>query len=248
MTPSPFAQLPAVASGSVPWLSVEQMREVDRLMIDELGIVLMQMMENAGRNLAVAARAMLGGDVRGARVAVLCGPGGNGGGGLGAARHLAVAGAEPAVHLASPLARLTSVPRHQADALLAAEVPLTEGVGPHLDAVDLVVDALLGYSLSGAPRGAAAELIAAAQGRPTLALDVPSGLELSTGIVHEPAVRADATVTLALPKEGLRTPGAPAAVGRLLLGDISVPGAVYARMGLDHRSPFGHGPLVRVEP
>jgi len=248
VTPDPLAGLPAVAPGSVPWLSVESMREVDRLMVDELGIVLMQMMENAGRNLAVAARAMLGGDVRGARVAVLCGPGGNGGGGLVAARHLAVAGAELDVHLATGLSGLAPVPRHQADALAAAGVPLGEGATRRLGGADLVVDALLGYSLRGAPRGPAAELIGAAQWLPTLALDVPSGLELATGTLHEPSVRADVTMTLALPKEGLRSSGGREAVGRLLLADISVPGAVYRRMGLDVDTPFGHGPLVRLEP
>ena len=55
---------PAVAADSLPWISVAQMREVDRLMIEEFAIPLEQMMENAGHNLAVLARALLGGDVR----------------------------------------------------------------------------------------------------------------------------------------------------------------------------------------
>ena len=73
----------------VPWVSVDQMRQVDRLMVEDLGISLARMMENAGRSLAVVARAMLGGGAARRRVLVLAGAGGNGGGGLVAARHLA---------------------------------------------------------------------------------------------------------------------------------------------------------------
>lgn len=72
---------------TVPYLTTEQMREVDRLMVEELGIELIQMMENAGRSLAeVARKRFLAGDAAGARVEVLVGPGGNGGGALVCAR------------------------------------------------------------------------------------------------------------------------------------------------------------------
>lgn len=73
---------PEVRAAEIPRLSVEQMREVDRIMVEDLGIELMQMMENAGRALADRARAMLGGDAEGRQVTVLAGPGGNGGGGM----------------------------------------------------------------------------------------------------------------------------------------------------------------------
>ncbi len=76
----------------VPAVSVEQMREVDRVMVEELGIELQQMMENAGRALARRARVMLGGDAAGQRVTVLAGSGGNGGGGMVAARRLSIWG------------------------------------------------------------------------------------------------------------------------------------------------------------
>lgn len=72
----------------IPALTTVQMAEVDRLMIEEYGILLIQMMENAGRNLAEQARRMLGGGLAGHRIVVLCGRGHNGGGGMVAARHL----------------------------------------------------------------------------------------------------------------------------------------------------------------
>ena len=78
------------------------MREVDRIMVEELHIELVQMMENAGRSLAEQARRMLGGDARGARVGVLAGRGGNGGGGLTAGRRRSIWGADVSVILGGP--------------------------------------------------------------------------------------------------------------------------------------------------
>jgi len=73
---------------SIPGISTQQMIEVDRLMIEEYGIKLIQMMENAGRNLAEMARCMCDGSLQRKRIVVLCGLGNNGGGGIVAARHL----------------------------------------------------------------------------------------------------------------------------------------------------------------
>ena len=85
---------------NLPVVTTDQMSEVDRLMIEEWGITLFQMMENAGRNFAELARRQLGGTVQGKRIAVLCGQGNNGGGGMTAARHLHNWGAQVEVILA----------------------------------------------------------------------------------------------------------------------------------------------------
>ncbi len=124
--------------------------------------------------------------------------------------------------------------RWDADIADGAESPLPDS--------ELVVDALLGYAQSGSPRGDAARLITACAGRRVLALDVPSGLELSSGVLRLPHVRAEATMTLAAPKTGLRG----AAVGDLYLADISVPAAAFERIGRTYATPFGRSPLVRV--
>lgn len=238
-------RFPQIAAESLPWVSVTEMREVDRVTI-EMGVSLVQMMENAGRSLALLARHLLGGDVTGRRVTVLAGPGGNGGGGLVAARHLAIAGAELEIRLSAPPERLAPATRQQHAILRRMGLPITAGAPTHLEPSELVLDALLGYGQRGAPRGEAARLIEGLAGRRVLALDVPSGLELATGTLHSPSVRAEATLTLALPKEGLRAPGAADAAGRLFLADISVPPAVYERLGLSHASPFGPGAVVRI--
>jgi NAD(P)H-hydrate epimerase len=108
------------------------------------------------------------------------------------------------------------------------------------------VDGLLGYSQAGPPRGGAARLIQATAGRRILALDVPSGLELATGTLHTPHVVAEATLTLAAPKQGLRAAGVAAAVGRLYLADISVPPLVWERLGLPPFSPFSTHTIARI--
>ncbi len=99
----------------------------------------------------------------------------------------------------------------------------------------------------GPPSGEVATLIRRATAAPLLALDVPSGLELETGRLHEPHVHATATLTLALPKEGLWTHDAAGVVGELYLADISAPAAVYERLSLEYRPPFGRSPLVKIE-
>lgn len=238
---------PQVAAAALPWLSVAQMREVDRLMIEEFGIALEQMMENAGRSLAVLARRLLGGDARGQRVLVLAGSGGNGGGGMTAARHLVVAGAQVEVRLTTPPERLAPVPERQRAALQAIGVPADFRPHDPLPDAALVIDAALGYSQRGAPTGEVARLIHALPDAPVLALDVPTGLELETGNLREPHIRAQATLTLALPKQALREGDARDVVGHLCLADISVPPAVYRRLGLEYESPFGRGPIVRIE-
>jgi NAD(P)H-hydrate epimerase len=215
------------------------MREVDRLLVDELGISLLQLMENAGRNLAVVTRELLGGDAAGASITVLAGPGGNGGGGLAAARHLVAAGA----HVTVALAAEQLSPAAKEELQIVRRLGVRECVGGE---PDLVIDALLGYGQRGAPYGETARLIEWSAGRRVLALDVPSGLELETAVLHEPHVLAEATLSLALPKHGLRAPAAREAVGRLFLADLAVPPLVYAGLGLDYVSPFGRGTIVPV--
>src|SRR5688500_7871036 len=97
----------------LPVVTTDQMIEVDRLMIEEWGITLFQMMENAGRNFAELARRQLGGTVQGKRIAVLCGNGNNGAGGMTAARHLHNWGAHVAVLLTSSESQLKEAPAHQ---------------------------------------------------------------------------------------------------------------------------------------
>ncbi len=234
-------------SGMVaPALTTEQMREVDRLMVEEYGIELIQMMENAGRNLALLATRMLDGDVVDRPVVVLAGRGNNGGGGLVAARHLHNWGAWVQVLCAYPPEQYAGVPARQLSILQAMGAPLSwAGDGWELPPCDLVIDAVIGYGLRGDPRGVARDLIRLANSStaPVLSLDAPSGLDTAEGRLYDPYIRAAATMTLALPKRGLLVEPGRAACGDLYLADISVPPELYAHLGLEVEPLFasGHG-------
>ena len=237
-------------------ITVAQMIEVDRLMVEDYGIILLQMMENAGRALAELTRYLLGGDIAGRKVVVLVGRGNNGGGGLVAARHLANAAAEVTVALAPPPGELGDVSEHQRVALARMGVVGSDSVAepsdvPHLlDGADLLIDAMIGYRLRGEPREPMASFIHAANAvsTPRLALDLPSGLDGDRGVPLAPTIHADATLTLAWPKAGLLTTAARPVVGDLYLADISVPTGVYRAVGVDPGSLFARGPIVRVQP
>ncbi len=220
----------------LPALTVEQMREVDLRLLQDYDFDLLQLMENAGRNLAALASRMLDHDLDGRPVVVLAGRGNNGGGGLVAARHLMNWGAWVQVILTHEPDRFAGAPGHQLAILEAMGVALAWAEeGWELPPADLVVDAIVGYGLSGPPRGVAREMIRLANSSPApvLSLDVPSGLDLATGTCLEPCVQATATLTLALPKTGLVRGPAQGAVGRLYLADIGVPPDLYSFLGLD---------------
>jgi NAD(P)H-hydrate epimerase len=219
---------------TVPFLTTEQMIAVDRAMVEDLHIDLIQMMENAGRNLAHLARVrFLDGRPIGKQVVVLTGSGGNGGGAMVCARRLHAWGAQVHVFLATASEALAPATARQRDILERMGVPVERANTVRgIRNVTLIVDGVIGYRLSGAPRGAAAEAIgwANAQVVPVLALDVPSGIDATTGAVHAPAIRATAAMTLALPKAGLRAPAAAEHVGELYLADIGVPPGLYTQL------------------
>src|SRR5712691_11384976 len=197
-----------IYEGEVPSLTTEQMIEVDRAMMQDMRIELIQMMENAGRNLAHLARVrFFDGSPRGKKVVVLAGTGGNGGGALVCARRLHTWGALVQIILTHPPANFTPVPAHQLDIVQRMKIRVIEaGALARVQSPELIVDGLIGYRLKGTPHGTSADLIrwANAQAAPTLALDVPSGVDGTTGTVLDPAIKATATITLALPKAGLR--------------------------------------------
>ncbi|MDF1596513.1 MAG: NAD(P)H-hydrate epimerase [Acidimicrobiia bacterium] len=230
----------------VPAITTDQMREVDRVAIEEVGPNLYQMMENAGRSLALTVLDRLGDDWATTPIAVLAGTGGNGGGGICAARHLVNRGADVTVVI-SDEERLASVPDKQ--------LAVYRGTNGKLVRIDelgalrpgLVVDAVIGYSLGGAPRGTARRMIdwMGDQSAPVVSLDVPSGIDSTTGEAPGDYVQAAVTLTLALPKTGLDV----AAAGDLMLADIGIPAEVYRRVGIDLPAGiFGAGYRVTVRP
>jgi NAD(P)H-hydrate epimerase len=240
-------------TGDIPYLTADQMIEVDRLMIEDYKIELIQMMENAGFSLAHLARVrFLQGNVIGKKVTVLAGTGGNGGGAMVCARRLFNYGARVTICLTKPEDAYKGVPARQLGILIrmGVEVVVGDEMGA-LSGPDLIIDGIIGYSLRGAPRGTAGDMIrwANRQVAPILALDVPSGINSTTGTAFDPAIKAVATMTLALPKAGLRVSGVEEKVGELYLADISVPPALYAEpsLGLRVGHIFAESDIVRLK-
>ena len=196
-------------------LTPAEMAEVDRATI-AAGTPGITLMERAG--LAVAREAARMAPSRG-RIAVLCGPGGNGGDGFVAARLLESWGYRVELALLGDRARM------RGDPALAAERwrgPVRAGEGFAFDDADLVVDALYGAGLSRDVDGAALDCVEAINafarsGRPVLSVDTPSGVDGATGRVRGAAVQASASVTffrlkpghLLLPGRALQRPSRP---------------------------------------
>lgn len=209
------------------------MRLVDSVATHDFGLDLLQMMENAGRALGDIAMSELGMVPRSS--VVLAGAGGNGGGGLSAARHLHNRGVDVTVLLDHDAAELSEATRCQLDVLLRSGLEVTTGgraAEQRILGADLVIDALVGYGLEGelrAPTRALVEL-ANRHARAVLALDVPTGMDATSGVAADAVVKPVATVTLALPKTGLA--GRARGTGRLYLADLGIPREVFQAVGI----------------
>lgn len=227
----------------VPAVTEAQIREVDRIAVESFHLSILQMMENAGRSLAQQAMDMLAG-VKG-EVTLLAGSGGNGGGGLCCARHLHNRGLVVHLILTRPPSSLQGAPLAQWKTLQQAGLKPSEPTHTEefLRRSALVVDGLIGYSLKGAPRGLTADLIRACNqhARQVISLDLPSGMNATTGAAPGETVRADRILTLALPKTGLQHFGGP-----LFLADLGIPPEVYHPLGVVFEPFFGPAHCVRL--
>ncbi|MCA1570182.1 MAG: NAD(P)H-hydrate epimerase [Chloroflexi bacterium] len=259
ITTTPRWQLPDLPRAATPIPSVDEatMLAADQVATDRLGITLLQMMENAGYQLAELTRLTLGGIVAERSIVVLAGTGNNGGGGMVAARRLAGWGAHVCVIFARPLLRLRPGPCAQVEPLLAAGVRSAvaghdrshaEIAGEILQA-DAVIDALIGYSLRGAPDAVYQPLIglAGVGGGPVISLDIASGIDASTGARPGSAVSADATLALALPKTGMTRGEGRRFSGAGFLADIGLPCSIFNEFGITGDHWFMNGPLLRLE-
>ena len=232
--------------GGLAYLTAEEMAEADRTAIEDYGIDVVALMENAGLSVATIARRMLGGTVEGRSICTLVGRGNNGGDGLVAARHLHNWGAVVQVVLAGDRAGLRDIPAKQAEVVDRMGIPFK---GPEEDfgSVQLIIDALLGYGSRGNPREPIASVIrrANASRLPILAVDIPSGMDATTGETGEPCIEAKTTVTFGFPKTGFLNPTAQKYVGELYVADISMPRRIYGAYS-QPVGVFGREALFRV--
>ena len=207
-----------------------QVRELDRATIEDIGVPGPVLMERA----ALGVSALIQARFADRHTLIVCGPGNNGGDGLAAARQLHLSG-----HPTACAVTVASAEDLSPDAALNLRLAQKTGVNLRMGDVpdylweeaELVVDCLLGTGARGELRGRVAEWTrhinaARARGVPVLAVDVPSGVDATTGSKAQGAVAADCTITFHTAKSGLVCPPGSEAAGEVLVWDIGLPGSL----------------------
>ncbi|MEN6457443.1 MAG: NAD(P)H-hydrate epimerase [Thermoguttaceae bacterium] len=220
---------------TLPPLTREQSRLVDRLATEEYGFSGLVLMENAGRGVAdVLCELGIAGEV-----AICCGKGNNAGDGFVLARHLDLRGFRPRVLLWAEPEELTGDAAANYRILAKTDVPIevfgarhdAARLTRHLDGAAWIVDALLGTGARGEPRPPLDAVIDQlnASAAPKLAIDLPSGLDCDTGRPARHTIRAVETCTFAASKVGFATAEAAESIGRVRVLDIGVPRKLVER-------------------
>ena len=208
-------------------VSAETMRELDR-MAEISGISALSLMENAGEAISEKACELLR-SLKGTRVVIFCGKGNNGGDGFVAGRKLAERGFDVRVYLMGKARDVRNEAAAKFRSLMEADVGLDE-ISSETDieqlknklGCSLIIDALLGTGFSGSVSGPLKKLIELlnSSGIPILAVDVPSGLNSTTGGVNPVGIKARWTISFALPKKGFYEKGGPEHTGELVVTNI----------------------------
>lgn len=229
-------------------LTVAASRALDRAASERFGIPSIVLMENAAIGLARLAREWVG-DLEGRSIAIVVGPGNNGGDGYAMARHLANAGAEVVL---IPV----GTPRPESDAarnaLVAERMAIPHcGIARLAEEWDLVVDAIFGTGLDRPVEGAARDAILAINRvtAPILAVDLRSGLDGDSGSPLGVAVEADCTAVTVAPRPAMFRAEAERYLGVWRVIDIGAPGSLLLEFGTPHTPPHeGAGPTAIIRP
>lgn len=211
------------------------------------GLLIRQMMELAGFHIVEVFKRLK--IQKSAKIVIVVGKGNKGGDGLSAARHLVNNGwRKVSVVMLSGVVSKDSA--HHWKLLKKMKVPIIIYGGNKKKAqsmmlsANVIIDALIGYHLQGAPRGIFKEVIEFVNKakKKVIAYDIPSGIEAATGKCHEPCIKARATLTLALPKRAFKKKEAKTMSGKIFLGDIGIPGFLYDKIKLNSRPAFDQSP------
>jgi ADP-dependent NAD(P)H-hydrate dehydratase / NAD(P)H-hydrate epimerase len=228
-----------------PALTADEMRALDRWAIEHQRIPSLDLMERAGAEVAHAIMAL---DIDGP-VRIVCGRGNNGGDGLVVARLLREHGLAVDALLLFASEDLSEDARANLGRVDARQVTVEE-LRAALDHSSVVVDAILGTGFTGSPRpplDRAIEAIDAASGI-VVAVDVPSGVDASTGEVGGACVTADLTVTFQAPKPGLWIAPGKTHAGRVEVVDIGIPPDGEGRPPMPHSGLIEPAVLALLQP
>jgi NAD(P)H-hydrate epimerase len=208
-------------------LTASQAKALDSRALLDYGISALVLMENAGRQVCLEAIAS---HVRGMKIAIFCGKGNNGGDGFVAARHMLAQGMMPDIYLACSKSDVSNEARTNLNILLELKQKITLISAKNvsrlkMDSYGLIIDALLGVGLSGEVRGVYKDLIGLinSSGARILSVDIPSGLDATTGKALGCCVKADKTITFVAKKRGMAVADGPGYCGRVVVADLGLP-------------------------
>ena len=222
----------------------EEIEKLDDLAVAN-GLEIRQMMELAGWHiLAVFDELKI---PKTAKVVVVCGKGNKGGDGLSATHHLINQGWKVDVVFISK--ELVANVQHQFNLLRkmkAAMINYSDNKKKAERAIkssDVIIDALIGYHLKGAPRGDYADVIMVinSASKKVIAYDIPTGIDATTGECFDPSIEATVTLTLALPKKAFKFEEAKNKSGQIFLADIGIPAFIYDQISPNSRPRFKAG-------
>ncbi|MBR5508662.1 MAG: NAD(P)H-hydrate epimerase [Lachnospiraceae bacterium] len=207
-----------------------QMKELDRIAIEERGIPSLELMEHAAGKVAERVHKVLDKSVT-KRITVLCGTGNNGGDGIAAARILKKEGCDVRVFLVGKREKMTPDSLKNEKRLQETELQLEDFSAEDdrilrwLQRSDCIVDALFGVGLK---RALAGDFLTAVQWMnqvncPVISCDIPSGVDGDTGEILGNAVRADWTVTFSCGKPGLYQGEGAVCAGKVEIVEIGIP-------------------------
>lgn len=214
-------------------VSKEQMARIDEKVPEKYGITISRMMENAGYQIAEFIRSKI--DIEG--ITVYAGKGNNGGDALAAARRLHLWGYKVEVVLATR--ELDGIRKEELEILDELDVEIN--IETAENNYSTALEGLIGYNLNGNPRPPFDSMIEEVnQHDTTVSIDIPTGIDADTGEKASPAVEADYTVTLAMPKKGMTRENS----GEIWVADISIPPEAYREFGFNG-DLFGRESLLK---
>lgn len=217
---------------SIRTLTTHQIKKLDQIAIEKIGIPSIALMENAGRSVAME---VLHRAKRFPKKSVLifCGLGNNGGDGFVCARHLINHNVPPKIFLIGNLDHLKDdaalnyrilrnlkVPIHSVKSVASFEM-----LDDDFKRYKIIVDAIFGVGLNRAildPFKSVIEKINSAKAH-VISVDVPSGLDATTGKIYGVCVQAKTTVTFSFAKKGFYLREGPMYVGKIVVADIGIP-------------------------
>ncbi len=212
-------------------LTVRQIQNLDTIAIERYDIPSIVLMENAGRAVAEEVKKSLRGKKK-PRVCVVCGIGNNAGDGFVAARHLMNVGISVKVILVSPRQEFKHDAACHYQILKKIKCPILSFRPQEIARVDCVVDAIFGVGLNLEIAESFRRVIETInhKAKYVIAVDIPSGLNGTTGAIYGVCVKADKTVTFSFPKKGFFKNHGPHQTGKVIVADIGIPTQVIKRV------------------